>query len=86
MKRSRDLDYDNFNKWHAYFIAIAQGFFEKFYFVHGSAISSIIDTEFHNTYFTPWQDVVPSDYIEDLYASSKLQVLLVVGHICHQNK
>ena len=72
MKRSRELDYDNFNQWHAYFIAIAQGFFEKFYFIHGSAISSIIDREFHNTYVTAWEDVIPSDYIEGLYASKKL--------------
>jgi len=72
MKRSRELDYDNFNQWHAYFIAIAQGFFEKFYFVHGSAISSIIDNEFHNTYITAWEDIIESDYIEDLSASKKL--------------
>lgn len=72
MKRSRELDYDNFNKWHAYFIAIAQGFFEKFYFVHGSAISSIIDPEFHDTYVTAWEDIVPSDYIEDLHVSKKI--------------
>ena len=73
IKRSRDLDYDNFNKWHAYFIAIVQGFFEKFYFVQGSSLSSIIDADFHKTYVTPWEDVVPTDYIEDLYASNKLQ-------------
>lgn len=73
IKRSRELDYDNFNKWHAYFIAIAQGFYEKFYFVHGCAISSIIDTDFHDTYVTAWEDVIPSDYIEDLYATKTLQ-------------
>jgi hypothetical protein len=73
MKRSRELDYDNFNKWHAYFIAIAQGFFEKFFFVQGSAISSIVDTEFHNTYVTAWEDVVESDYLDGLHASKKLE-------------
>ena len=73
IKRSRDLDYDDFNKWHAYFIAIVQGFFEKFYFVHGSSISSIIDNDFHKTYVTSWEDVVPEDYIEGLYSSNKLQ-------------
>lgn len=73
MKRSRELDYDNFNKWHAYFIAIAQGFFEKFFFVQGSAISSILDTEFHNTYVTAWEDVVESDYLDGLQASKKLE-------------
>ncbi len=73
IQRSRALDYDNFNKWHAYFIAIAQGFFETFYFVQGSAISGIIDTEFHDTYVTDWKDVVPSDYIEDLSYTNKLQ-------------
>jgi hypothetical protein len=72
MKRSRELDYDDFNKWHAYFIAIAQGFFEKFFFVHGCAISSIHDTDFHNKYVTAWEDVIPSDYIEDLQVSKKL--------------
>jgi len=72
IKRSRELDYDNFNKWHAYFIAITQGFFEKFFFVQGSAISSILDTEFHNTYVTAWEDVVESDYIEGLQVSKKL--------------
>ncbi|PHS34513.1 MAG: hypothetical protein COA92_01060 [Sulfurovum sp.] len=79
MKRSRDLDYDNFNKWHAYFIAIAQGFFEKFYFVHGSAISSIIDPEFHNTYVTAWEEVIPSDYIEGLSTSKKLDGAFSAG-------
>jgi len=73
IKRSRDLEYDNFNKWHGYFIAIVQGFFEKFYFVQGSAISSIIDNTFHTTYTTPWEEVIPSEYIEDLHASSKLE-------------
>lgn len=73
IKRSRELDYDNFNKWHAYFIAITQGFFEKFYFVHGCAISSIVDREFHDTYVAAWEDVVPSDYIEDLLVSKKLE-------------
>jgi hypothetical protein len=73
IQRSRELDYDNFNKWHAYFIAISQGFFETFFFTHGSAISSIIDREFHDTYVTPWEEVVPSDYIEDLRVSKKLE-------------
>lgn len=73
IKRSRDLDYDDFNKWHAYFLAIVQGFFETFYFVQGSSLSSIIDPEFHATYVTAWEDVIPNDYIEDLKVSSKLQ-------------
>ena len=73
IERSRELDYDNFNKWHAYFIAISQGFFETFYFVQGAAISGILDAEFHQTYVTDWADVVPSDYIEDLQYTNKLQ-------------
>jgi len=73
IQRSRELDYDSFNKWHGYFIAIAQGFFENFYFVQGSALSSIIDPEFHETYVTDWKDVIPSDYIEDLQVSNKLE-------------
>ncbi|CAA6808571.1 MAG: Unknown protein [uncultured Sulfurovum sp.] len=73
IKRSRDLDYGNFNKWHAYFIAVVQGFFEKFYFVHGSSLSSVHDLAFHKTYFTPWTEVSPADYIEDLDVNSKLQ-------------
>jgi len=72
IKRSRDLDYGNFNKWHAYFIAIAQGFFEKFYFVQGSALSSILDKAFHETYITNWADVTPSEYIEDLQYTNKV--------------
>jgi len=72
IKRSRDLDYGNFNKWHAYFIAIAQGFFEKFYFVQGSALSSILDKAFHETYITDWADVTPSEYIEDLQYTNKV--------------
>lgn len=71
--RSRELDYDDFNKWHAYFLAIVQGFFEKFYFVHGCSFSSILDTEFHDTYVTAWEDVIPSDYIDGLHVSQKLQ-------------
>jgi hypothetical protein len=73
IKRSRELDYDNFNKWHAYFIAISQGFFETFFFVQGSAISGIIDPEFHQTYVTDWSEVVPTDYIDGLYYTNKLQ-------------
>lgn len=73
IQRSRELDYDNFNKWHAYFIAISQGFFETFFFTHGSAISSIVDKAFHDTYVTAWEEVVPSDYIEDLRVSKKLE-------------
>jgi len=73
IERSRELDYDNFNKWHAYFIAISQGFFETFYFVQGAAISGILDTEFHQTYVTDWAEVVPPEYIEDLHYTNKLQ-------------
>ena len=72
IKHSRELDYDDFNKWHAYFIAIVQGFFEKFYFVHGSAISSIEDKKFHDTYVSSWEDIIPSDYLEGLQTSKKL--------------
>lgn len=72
IQRSRDLEYDNFNKWHAYFIAIVQGFFEKFYFVHGSSVSGILDKDFHATYVSDWNDIAPSDYIEDLESSKKL--------------
>ena len=71
--RSRELEYDNFNKWHAYFLAITQGFFEKFYFVHGCAISSILDNEFHDTYVSDWAKIVPSEYVEDLHVTNKLQ-------------
>jgi len=73
IQRSRELDYDNFNKWHAYFIAISQGFFETFYFVQGAAISGIIDPEFHETYVSDWAEVIPSEYIEDLEYTNKLQ-------------
>ncbi|MDQ7085874.1 MAG: hypothetical protein Q9M36_13625 [Sulfurovum sp.] len=72
IKRSRDLDYGNFNKWHGYFIAIVQGFFDKFYFVHGCALSSIHDLEFKKTYITPWEHVVPQEYLEDLDVDSTL--------------
>lgn len=73
IERSRELDYDNFNKWHAYFIAISQGFFETFYFVQGAAISGILDAEFHETYVSDWADVAPAEYIEDLQYTNKLQ-------------
>ncbi len=71
VKRSRELDYDNFNNWHGYFLAIVQGFFEKFYFIQGSALSSVIDKEFSKLYFTPWREIIEADYIEDLAVSSK---------------
>jgi len=79
VKRSRDLDYDNFNKWHGYFLAIVQGFFEKFYFVQGAALSSVIDKEFAQTYFTPWREVIEADYIEDLSVNSKLNGAFSAG-------
>ena len=79
IKRSRNLEYDSFNKWHGYFIAIVQGFFEKFYFVQGSAVSAIHDPEFHKTYITAWEEVVPSDYIEDLRSSTRLEGVFSAG-------
>ena len=79
MKRSRELDYESFNKWHGYFIAIAQGFFETFYFVQGSAISSIIDTAFHDTYVTDWADVIPSDYLDGMQVSNKIEGAFSAG-------
>jgi poly(A) polymerase Pap1 len=72
IKRSRNLDYEDFNKWHGYFLAIVQGFFDKFFFVQGAALSAIHDMAFHKKYITNWEDVIPSDYIEDLHYSSKL--------------
>ncbi len=72
IKRSRELDYDNFNKWHAYFIALSQGFFEQFYFVQGCSFSAIIDETFHHLYTTAWEDVVPLEYTEGLFTSKKL--------------
>lgn len=79
VKRSRELDYDNFNQWHGYFLAIVQGFFEKFYFVQGAALSSVVDKEFAQNYFTPWREVIESDYIEDLAVSSKLNGAFSAG-------
>ncbi|CAA6806215.1 MAG: Unknown protein [uncultured Sulfurovum sp.] len=72
VKRSRNLDYGNFNKWHGYFIAIIQGFFEKFYFVHGAAISGIHDLGFKKTYITPWNEIIEEDFIDGLDSDSKL--------------
>lgn len=72
VKRSRNLDYGDFNKWHGYFLAIVQGFFEKFYFVQGSAVSAIEDMAFKHKYFTPWDKVIPSDYMEGLTFDSSL--------------
>ena len=72
IERSRELDYDNFNKWHGYFIALVQGFFEKFYFVSGAALSSIHNLDFNRTYITPWEELIEADYIEGLHLSSKI--------------
>jgi len=72
LKRSRNLDYGDFNKWHGYFLAIVQGFFEKFYFVQGCSVSAIHDMAFKHKYLTPWDKVIPSDYIEDLTFDSTL--------------
>lgn len=79
VKRSRELDYDNFNQWHGYFLAIVQGFFEKFYFVQGAALSSVVDKEFAQNYFTPWREVIEPEYIEDLAVSSKLNGAFSAG-------
>ena len=73
LERSRELDYDDFNKWHGYFIALVQGFFEKFYFIHGASLSSIHNLEFNKAYMTPWEEVIEPDYIEGLRVSSKIQ-------------
>ncbi len=73
IKRSRELDYGNFNKWHGYFLAIVQGFFEKFYFIHGAALSTIYNLEFRETYLTPWEEVIDAEYIEGLDVSSKIE-------------
>jgi hypothetical protein len=79
IKRSRTLDYDDFNRWHGYFLGVIQGFFEKFFFVQGSAVSAIHDKEFHKKYFTPWSEVVPSEYIEELRADSRLHGAFCAG-------
>ena len=72
VKRSRELDYGNFNKWHGYFLAIVQGFFEKFYFVHGAELSSIHDLAFKKAYITPWDQVIDGDFLDGLDFDSKL--------------
>jgi len=40
--------------------------------VQGSALSSILDKAFHETYITDWADVTPSEYIEDLQYTNKV--------------
>lgn len=72
VKRSRELDYVDFNMWHGYFIAIVQGFFEKFFFIHGAAISAVHDVSFKKTYFTAWEEVIPQEYLDGLSVSSQL--------------
>ncbi len=55
---------DVFDKTHGYYIAAVQGFFEKYFYVRGSAISFLED-DILSEYTKDWQEILPQEKLTD---------------------
>lgn len=53
-----------FDKTHGYYIAVVQGFFQKFFYTRGSALSFIENTIF-DKYYKKWEDFIPKENLTD---------------------
>lgn len=51
---------DIFEKTHGYYIAVIQGFFEKYFYVRGGALS-FAETDLLQKYFKPWEAIIPEN-------------------------
>ena len=51
---------DIFEKTHGYYLAVIQGFFEKYFYVRGGALS-FAETDVLQKYFKPWEAIVPEN-------------------------
>lgn len=49
---------DNFEHTHGYYIAVIQGFFEKYFYVRGGALS-FAESDVFQKYFKPWEAIIP---------------------------
>jgi len=55
---------DIFDKTHGYYIAVVQGFFEKYFYVRGSAISFLEGDEL-SKYTKNWEEILPKGLLTD---------------------
>jgi len=53
---------DYFDKTHGFFIAVVQGFFEKYFYVRGGALS-FSQNESLASYYKKWEQFVPQDFL-----------------------
>lgn len=51
---------DIFDKSHGYYIAVIQGFLEKYFYVRGGALS-FAEGDILQKYFKPWQAIIPEN-------------------------
>lgn len=51
----------NFDHNHGYYIAVIQGFFQKYFYTRGSALS-FSKNPILEKYFKKWNDIIPKDY------------------------
>ncbi|WP_299617352.1 hypothetical protein [uncultured Tenacibaculum sp.] len=55
---------DVFDKTHGYYIAATQGFFEKYFYVRGSALS-FLEGNILSKYTKSWQEILPQEKLTD---------------------
>lgn len=51
----------NFDQNHGYYIAVIQGFFQKYFYTRGSALSFSTNPELEK-YYKNWNDIIPENY------------------------
>lgn len=56
-----------FDTAHGYYIAVIQGFFNKYFYIRGGALS-FLENDLINQYFKPWQQIIPENF-----ANQKIQ-------------
>ena len=52
-----------FETSHGYYVAVIQGFFQKYFYVRGGALS-FSESELLNRYFKPWQEFISADRLK----------------------
>lgn len=53
---------DYFDKTHGFFIAVVQGFFERYFYTRGAALSFSKNSALE-AYYKKWEDFVPSEFL-----------------------
>ncbi|SIT05445.1 hypothetical protein SAMN05421766_10833 [Zobellia uliginosa] len=55
---------DIFDKSHGYYVAVVQGFFEKFFYTRGAALS-FSEKPFLQAYYKKWNEIVPNERLTE---------------------